>query len=192
MYEMTAPVPSSPGNNPPVVNAGPDQSVIIDNGATLNGSATDDGKPNPPGVLSTQWSMASGPGGVIFANPNALITTASFSLPGTYVLRLSAYDGEISTYDETTITVTGGGGSINLDVRVSRNSDDAEEDASGVVSLTSSDLELVQESTLQTVGVRFTGVSIPKNAQIISAYIQFQVDETRSVVTSLLFGVKTG
>ena len=185
MYEMTAPVPSSPGNNPPVVNAGPDQSIIIDNGATLNGSATDDGKPNPPGVLSTQWSMASGPGSVIFANPTALITTASFSLPGTYVLRLSAYDGEISTYDETTITVTGGGGSINLDVRVSRNSDDAEEDASGVVSLTSSDLELVQESTLQTVGVRFTGVSIPKNAQIISAYIQFQVDETRSVVTSL-------
>jgi hypothetical protein len=35
------------------------------------------------------WSMVSGPGTVTFANPAALSTTATFSIPGTYVLRLT-------------------------------------------------------------------------------------------------------
>jgi uncharacterized protein YjiK len=185
MYEMTAPVPSSPGNYPPVVNAGPDQSIIIDDGVSLNGSASDDGIPNPPGMLSTQWSMASGPGIVIFENPTALSTTASFSLSGDYVLRLTANDGELSIYDETNITVAGSAGTIILDVRITTSSDDAEEGTTGGVSLTSSDLELVEDGTIQTVGLRFSGITIPKNAQITYAYIQFQVDEVSTVGTSL-------
>jgi len=53
------------------------------------------------------------------------------------------------------------------------------------VYLTSSDLELVYDGSNQTVGLRFNGITIPKNAQINSAYIQFQVDEVNSEVTSL-------
>jgi parallel beta-helix repeat protein len=67
-----------------------------------------------------------------------------------------------------------------IDVRVSASSDDAEEDTSGGMDLTSSDLELIQESTAQTVGMRFNGVAIPANATIVDASIQFQVDETTS------------
>ncbi len=37
----------------------------------------------------------------------------------------------------------------------------------------------------QTVGIRFSGVAIPQNANIVNAYVQFQVDETSSVSTSL-------
>ena len=37
------------GNAAPVVNAGADQSVSILDGATLDGTVTDDGLPNPPG-----------------------------------------------------------------------------------------------------------------------------------------------
>ena len=44
----------------------------------------------------------------------------------------------------------------------------------------SSDIELVQEGNLQTVGIRFTSVSIPQGATISSAYIQFQADEANS------------
>jgi hypothetical protein len=185
MYEMTAPVPNSPGNTPPEVNAGVDQSISIDIQAALNGSAVDDGFPNPPGALTTQWSSVSGPGIVTFTDPSALVTSASFSAVGTYILRLSASDSELISYDEITIIVTGIGGSMTREVRVVTSSDDAEETSSGSVNLTSSDLELVEDASIQTVGIRFRTIIIPKSSQIINAYIQFQVDELSSVSTSL-------
>ena len=86
--------PATP-NTAPVVNAGADQAVALPAAAALNGTATDDGL---PGVgLTTTWSKVSGPGTVTFGNASALITTASFSVAGTYVLRLTASDGLLST-----------------------------------------------------------------------------------------------
>src|SRR5439155_4085699 len=74
-----------------------------------------------------------------------------------------------------------------LDVRVAVSSDDAEESSGGSVSLTSSDLELVTDGTVvQTVGVRFKGLVIPKGATITAAWIQFETDEKKSVATSLM------
>ncbi len=66
-------------------------------------------------------------------------------------------------------------------------SDDAEESASGSVSLTSTDLELVHDSSDQTVGMRFAGVNIPQGATIVNASVQFVVDETTSETTTLTF-----
>lgn len=61
-------------------------------------------------------------------------------------------------------------------------SDDAEERISGgVMSLTSSDLELVFDALDQRVGLRFQGLSIPKDAEIIDARIQFTVDEINNI-----------
>ena len=55
------------------------------------------------------------------------------------------------------------------------------------MSLTSSDLELVNDGTTsQRVGLRFTGIDIPQGAIITSAYIQFTTDEVGSAATSLL------
>ena len=172
-------------NIPPVVNAGPDQIVSMDNSVTLNGSASDDGLPNPPGMVTTLWNMVSGPGNVSFSSPSSPITTASFSSSGTYILRLTASDSKLITYDEVSIVVTGGSSPTITEVRVSSSSNDAEESATGVVNLVSSDLELVLDANLQTVGMRFIGITIPKNAYINTAYIQFQVDETGSSATSL-------
>lgn len=64
-------------------------------GVLLQGSVTDDGLPNPPGALTTSWSMVSGPvgGSVFFSPPQGLETLASFSVPGVYTLALSASDG---------------------------------------------------------------------------------------------------
>jgi len=72
-----------------------------------------------------------------------------------------------------------------LEVRVGTSADDAEEDGSGGVDLTSSDLELVFDGSNQTVGMRFNAVTIPPGATITSANIQFQVDEADSGPTSL-------
>jgi subtilisin family serine protease len=95
----------SPTNTAPVVNAGADQTVVLPATATLSGTATDDGLPNPPAALTTTWSMVSGPGTVTFAHDGALNTTASFSAAGTYTLRLTASDSVLSTTDDVVITV---------------------------------------------------------------------------------------
>jgi Domain of unknown function (DUF1929) len=47
-------------NKRPVANAGPDRTITLPNAATLSGSATDDGLPNPPGALTYSWSKLTG------------------------------------------------------------------------------------------------------------------------------------
>ena len=66
-------------------------------------------------------------------------------------------------------------------IGITQTSDDAEENANGSVSLAGSDLELVHDNTIQTVGIRFQGVNVPQDARVTSAYIQFTCDETKSV-----------
>jgi MBG domain/MBG domain (YGX type)/Viral BACON domain len=93
------------GNSVPVVDAGPDQVVLLEGGsatANLNGSATDeDGDP-----LTNTWTAVSGPGPVVFDYLNALDTTVNFNVPGVYTLRLTASDGPATTNDDVVITVT--------------------------------------------------------------------------------------
>jgi hypothetical protein len=86
----------------------------------------------------------------------------------------------------STTSTTLPSGSTTLNIRVSVGADDAEENSSRKVDFKSSDLELVQDSNLQTVGIRFRNVTIPRNAHILEAYVQFQVDETGSTATNLL------
>lgn len=82
-------------NNPPVVSAGVNLTVTTSAPVNLDGTVTDDGRPT--NVITTTWNKVSGPGTVTFGNPNAVDTTASFSAVGTYVLRLTADDGELET-----------------------------------------------------------------------------------------------
>src|SRR5437667_245316 len=99
------PPPPLPGVNlAPVVIAGLDQVITLPGSATLTGAAIDDGLPIPP-VLTTTWSKVSGPGTVSFSNPGALISTATFSESGAYVLRLTASDGALAAIDDMAVTV---------------------------------------------------------------------------------------
>ena len=98
------PTPTPTPNKPPTVNAGPDQ-IVPTRSATLSGSATDDGLPNPPGALTYTWSKVSGPGAVTFANASAASTTVTFSIGGTYTLRLTASDGSLSGSDAVVIKI---------------------------------------------------------------------------------------
>jgi hypothetical protein len=92
-------------NLPPIANAGPDQSITVPaNTVTLNGSATDDGQPN--GTITYSWTKVSGSGTVTFGNTSQAVTTAQFSAAGTYTLRLTANDGQLSATDDVVITVS--------------------------------------------------------------------------------------
>jgi regulation of enolase protein 1 (concanavalin A-like superfamily) len=92
------------GNVGALVAAGPDQS-ITGLEATLAGSASDDGQPNPPAALSTAWTKISGPGTTSFANANSPVTQVTFSATGTYQLRLTADDGQVKTFSDVTISM---------------------------------------------------------------------------------------
>ena len=92
-------------NQAPTVSAGTDQTVTLPNAAVLTGTATDDGLPNPPAAMTYTWSVSSGPGTVTFSAPGALSTTASFSTSGSYVLRLAASDGALTSSDLVGVTV---------------------------------------------------------------------------------------
>ena len=95
----------APVNSAPTVDAGNDLSVQLPNSASLSGSADDDGLPN--GVLTSAWSKVSGPGSVNFGNTASLQTTVSFSTAGTYILRLTASDGTLSSSDNIVVNVAG-------------------------------------------------------------------------------------
>src|SRR5207244_8385460 len=70
-----------------------------------------------------------------------------------------------------------------VDIRVAASTDDAEEQTTGAVNLTSPDLELVHDGTDQVVGMRFRNVTVPKGATIAHAWVQFESFATGTQVT---------
>ncbi|NQT68526.1 MAG: PQQ-binding-like beta-propeller repeat protein [Desulfobacteraceae bacterium] len=108
----------------------------------------------------------------------------AFIITGSGHRTAKSYDGSSGEAPLLHVEYTGGtaGGT---DYRVSQSTDDAEESSTGTVGYTSTDLELVTESSVQTVGMRFQNVVIPQGATITNAYLKFEIDESQSGVTSL-------
>ena len=94
-------------NNPPVVDAGPDQQALgvsFPGIVQLPGSVNDELPPGDP-RLQIHWSVVSGPGAVSFSDPSSPTTEAIFFQPGTYVLQLSAFDSLSAANDFVTVAV---------------------------------------------------------------------------------------
>ncbi len=107
-------ITGSTQNLAPQVGAGPDQTIDLSTLASLNGTVSDDGLPNPPATVTTSWTKVSGPGSVSFGNASAVDTTAGFSLPGTYVLRLTANDTQLQASDDVIIVAQDNSGTTTL------------------------------------------------------------------------------
>jgi alpha-amylase len=105
IYELQAyglPADGLPLNQPPVANAGSDQSLLAGTGSVVlssAGSSDPEGKP-----ISYLWTKISGPAVTLssFTSPNP---TASNLTSGVYVFQLSVSDGVLSASDQVTITV---------------------------------------------------------------------------------------
>ena len=89
-------------NDPPVVDAGADQTITLPAQAVLDATATDDGLPG--GTLTTTWSQQSGPGTATFDDAAAVDTNVTFTTSGIYVPRLTADDSQATTFDEVIVT----------------------------------------------------------------------------------------
>ena len=84
--------------------------------------------------------------------------------------------------------LVGGTASAEIaEVRIAAGADDAEQNASGSVSIVGSDLELVWDGNSQTVGLRFPGLAVPHGAEVTSAWVQFESDETSSTAVTVSF-----
>ena len=137
------------GNQSPVVEGSPTQTVTLPNSVALKVSAFDDGLPKPPrrsaaAAAATanpgsapasldpntrrrrpegvriRWVQYRGPGKVTFDPINApavygkpvdLTTKATFSAPGTYVLRAIVSDGQLESIHEVSVLVNASGSS---------------------------------------------------------------------------------
>ena len=99
----------------------------------------------------------------------------------------------ISNLDEYLAGTNPTDGPPTVVVPIAKGVDDAEESASGVMSLTSTDLEIVRDEATgagdQIVGLRFH-VPVPPDAIITSANIQFTANETNNEPTLLSISVE--
>ena len=90
-------------NLPPVVNAGPAQTVNFGSTVRLAGVVTDDQLPY--NILTSTWAEVSGPGNATFADASLTNTTVIFDQPGAYTLRLTASDTLATTHADMVIRV---------------------------------------------------------------------------------------
>ncbi len=89
-------------NLKPNVDVGSDRSITLPTKELdLVASAQD---PNGD-TLTYSWSQVSGPGVVVFSNANGKSTSAQFPVAGSYELKFTATDGELSSSDTLTVQV---------------------------------------------------------------------------------------
>ncbi len=86
---------------PPRVEAGPDRVVVVGGRTFLSGNV----RSMKPQETTVRWQKAQGPDNVVFADPTSASTTATFSQPGIYQVRLAAKAGTAIASDVLTVKV---------------------------------------------------------------------------------------
>jgi hypothetical protein len=71
----------------------------------LEAQIADDGRPNPPGAVTSLWTRVSGPATVAFGNATALNTFARFTANGIYLVRVTVGDGQLQASADLTVIV---------------------------------------------------------------------------------------
>lgn len=166
-------------NYPPTARPGGPYTGTAGEAITFSDDGSFDADGNGP--LSFVWDFGDG------TVASGASVTHNYASGGSYTATLTVTDelGASSAPAPVSVTVDPAG---TVKIRVAASSDDAEESASGSVSVSSGDLELMRDGSNQTVGLRFNSIPIPSGATITRAYVQFQVDEASSEATSLTIG----
>ena len=92
-------------NTPPVANAGPNQTVLVGDTVTLDGSNSSDVDGD---LLTFSWSFTSLPPGSIamLSDNTAVMPTFNVDVYGTYVLQLMVNDGTVNSAADTVTIIT--------------------------------------------------------------------------------------
>jgi hypothetical protein len=98
-------IPVTGENEAPVVDAGPDQMVVMPNKGVVTGWVYDDGRAANACLVKTSWSLISGPAKAKVESPATLKSEVSFVHSGTYTLAFAANDGKIQKEDRLNLSV---------------------------------------------------------------------------------------
>ena len=124
-----------------------------------------------------------------FGNPSAVDTTASVTVAGVYVVRLTANDGQFQASDDVTLSFTGSGGSNVFEVRVNAprrcRGDRAAAPCSGGRRPRHDDRHDRHGQPEGQGGHAFQRRRDSARRPITSAYVQFTADEVDTATTSL-------
>jgi PKD repeat protein len=166
---------------PPVAMLSVTQLVSAAYTVSADASASADTDATP--IASYHFNFGDGTPEVVTTAPTATAQHV-YATAGHYIVTLIAIDtgGHSSSPATAGIDVAA---PIVLDARVAASSDDAEEFSDATVHLTSSDLELIHDTSDQIVGMRWAGLNIPAGAIVTSAYIQFSSKEQQNAATQL-------
>jgi hypothetical protein len=93
---------------PPLANAGPNQTVQVGNTVTLDGTGSTN--PSGAGTLTYSWSFSSKPGGsnAVLNNPTSAMPTFVVDVAGTYMVSLTVSNG----FGSSSASVTIGTGAV--------------------------------------------------------------------------------
>lgn len=100
-------------NHAPYVAVGGDQDLVVGTSVTLAANVTDDGWPAATQVTSA-WSQVEGPVALELEDAAAREVELRFDVPGNYVMRCEATDGELSSADDVVLRVRAYGQAIEL------------------------------------------------------------------------------
>ncbi len=188
LYELSL-APPPPSDAPPTITlTNPAESATVSGTTTVTANAADD--------VGVDRVTVSVDGAVIGTDTNG---TDGWSVPwdtttaanGAHTVTATATDGSAQTAsDSNGVTVANDSPStIALSVPISNATNDADETQDGTVRRTPGDVELGSDSggMTTTAGLRFTGVTIPQGATIVSAHVQFQTDELGRQPANLTF-----
>jgi hypothetical protein len=98
----TVMVATVPGNRPPIADAGADQSVIVSDVVTLDGTLSADADTDP---LTYRWSLLARPTGSVATLANANLAQSTFVVDraGDYVAQLIVNDGTVDSAPDTAL-----------------------------------------------------------------------------------------
>ncbi|UJH67036.1 PKD domain-containing protein [Allomuricauda sp. SCSIO 65647] len=143
---------------PPVANAGPDQTVVLPTSSVmLNGSGSD---PDGGAIIAYQWTQESGPGTATLSGDTTPDLTASDLVEGSYVFRLTVTDDENDTgFDEATVVVNAAGSNQPPNVTNPGDQNDNEGDA----------ISLQINASDESTNLTYTANNLPPNLSINSS-----------------------
>ena len=174
-----------PVENPPVARLAVTQVSNPALTVSADGAASTDADLTP--IASYRFDFGDGTLPVVTLAPTAT-ALHTYAVAGTYTVTLIATDTGLNSSAPTTAVVTvapTAGVTVTLERRTAASADDAEEFANGTMYLASGDLELIHDASDQTVGMRWTGLSIPPGVTITNAWVQFGAKESQTELTNL-------
>ena len=136
------------------------------------------------GVIALTTGQAT-PTATLLPPTASMPTSSPTAIPPT-ITALPTFTSTPTALFQPTIMPPNPVGTNSVDIRVSSGNDDVEENSSGAMYTNSGDLELIYDNSTQLVGIRFSGVKIPKGAVITNAYVQFKTDQTSSQSIKLI------